>query len=267
MKKIISFITIFSMAVAMIMPMSVYAKPSTHTVTFMYGTKTQKIVVNDGEDVIPPTDTFFPGFVFIGWTDNLKKVKQDRLVYGAYSKTSGMVANPLQTTAYVSSLITQNYASGKRYNSNLSAGWPTIWDSKYPNLIEGEEGKTCAVHWYNGLDGTLWKTDLVQYGTSLAVPINDPYIDGYTFAGWEGSWQNITEDRCIAAHFNPMHRVTFIDTVTGSPFSTVYVEHGGTVDKPLAPEHYGMQFSYYSGVSENVQSDVTIYAFYSNVYN
>ena len=237
-------------------------EPETHIVTFMYGTKTEKIEVDDGDTVIPPDDTFVPGYVFVGWTDSLKKIKSDKVICGIYNKTTGMVANPLMTKAYVTSISTYSYASGKKYTNNLSAGWPVSWKTKYEDLLVGEEGKTCAVHWYNGLTGELWKTDLVEYGTSLAGPINDPCVNGYTFVGWDGSWQNITEDRCISAQFIMQHKVTFIDSLTGAQFLTLYVDHGATVDKPIPPEHSGMQFAYYSGNTEDIQADCFVYAYY-----
>ena len=242
-------------------------KPVEHTVIFKYGTKQKEFKVKDGESVDPPEDTFVPGFIFVNWTAEAKNVKKDMVILGGYRVTLGEPKIPIKTIPYVDNIITTYTTSGLKYNNNPSAGWPISWQTTHPDLIEGEEGKTCCVHWYNGLTGDLWKTDIVEYGSSLPYPIADPYIDGYEFIGWEGSWNNITEDRTIAAQFAKMYTVTFVDTVSNYPFAQQTVSYGSSVDLPVAPSHDGYNFCYYSGNAENVHADITLYAIYERDYD
>ncbi len=236
-----------------------------HTVIFKYGTKQKEFKVKDGESVDPPTDTFVPGYIFVNWTAEAKNVKKDMVILGGYRITLGEPKLPIKTIPYVDSIITTYTTSGLKYNDNKSAGWPIAWETTHPDLVMGEEGVTCCVHWYNGMTGELWKTDVCEYGTSLPYPIADPYMEGYEFAGWEGSWVNITEDRTIAAQFNKVFTVTFVDTVSNYPFATQTVTYGKTVDLPAAPSHDGYNFLYYSGNAENIHGDTTLYAVYERV--
>ncbi len=236
-----------------------------YTVTFKYGTKQKEFKVKEGESVDPPTDTFVPGFVFVSWTGEAKNVKSNMVILGGYRPTLGEIKDPIKTIPYVDSVVTTYTTSGRKYNANKSAGWPVSWQTKLPDLIEGEEGKTCCLHWYNGLTGDIWKTDVVEYGTSLAAPIADPYIDGYEFLGWEGSWVNVAEDRTIAAQFAKIYKVTFVDTVTNYPFDQKTVHYGDTVDLPAAPTHDGYNFCYYSGNGDNIHGDTTLYAVYERI--
>ncbi len=64
---------------------SASAKPKIHTVTFLYGTKTFAEPVYHGDNAIPPTDTFVPGYIFGGWVGNLFNITEDRIILGLYS--------------------------------------------------------------------------------------------------------------------------------------------------------------------------------------
>lgn len=213
MKKIAKLIAA-SMLSAMIMAMAfgsndVYAKnaTATHTVTFLYGGKISIQQVPHGINSPIPTDINVDGYNFLGWVGDVTKVTEDRIILGAYKKKE-----PVETWTVHRSEIVPNSSfpvsiyglnvekqdPTVKFNNNITATAPEWW--KELNLPKGVPGVTCAVHWVNGSTGELWKTDVVPYGYTCPDPGN-PCIAGYEFIGWEGSWENITEDRVIKAWY------------------------------------------------------------------
>jgi LPXTG-motif cell wall-anchored protein/uncharacterized repeat protein (TIGR02543 family) len=71
-------------------------------------------------------------------------------------------------------------------------------------------------------DGSVLKTDTVDYGGD-ATPPTDPTRDNYTFAGWFGNYEDVTENRTITAKY------------TINQYTVTYHRNGGTGDLP-SPE-------------------------------
>lgn len=178
-----------------------------HTVTFMYGTKSSVQQVVDGGNAVIPTDTAVNGFTFLGWTDSAFNVKTDKLILGMYA----------QNTPYAPA--TNSVSTIKKVNDNVSAPFMPWWDG-----TKGVPGVTCVVRWYNGNTNEVWKTEVVPYGATLPDPA-DPCISGLEFVGWEGSWQNITEDRAIRAWYYKTHRVRVHNPMTNE-FEDKWVRDG-----------------------------------------
>ena len=236
-----------------------YAKVM-HNVTYIYGPKSVTVQVAHGKNAPVPTDTDVPGFVFTSWIGSAANVTEDRVILGAYTKLGGVVATqPSQT-------VLQYTSNSKKVNNNKTAPWPEWW--KDLNLPKGEPGKTCAVHWYNGHNGELWKTDIVPYGASLPNP-DHPCISGYDFVGWEGDWTNVTEDRAIRAWYYETNTVKFVDTLDHE--EAYYYEkdsaRSGENAWIDAPSHDGYDFKgyYYSDGTKyegTPSSDAVVYAQY-----
>ena len=192
-KKIVIHAAIAALALISVNTSDVYAagKNAKFNVTFIYGTTINTQQVKRGKDAIVPVDTFVPGFTFAGWTDTAANIQSDKIILGMYTPTKSAVT--------ASTTPTQNGIGGKaiKLNNNVSAPALPWWDMS----LKGVPGKTCVVRWYNGHNGELWKTDVVPYGTTLDDPGN-PCLHGYDFVGWEGSWENITEDRNIRLRCN-----------------------------------------------------------------
>lgn len=160
------------------------AKKPEFTVTYLYGSKNMQQTVIRGENAIAPKDVLVPGYTFIGWSDSGKNIQSDKIILGMYTNN----------TMYKSA--TNASTKSKKINDKISAPGKFWWDLS----IKGVPYETCVVRWYNSKNGDIWKTEVVPYGTTLPDP-PDPTMNGYEFAGWEGSWYNITEDRNIAAYF------------------------------------------------------------------
>lgn len=231
-----------------------YAKAK-HNVTFIYGVKSVTVQVAHGANAPCPTDTDVAGYVFNSWVGNTANVTEDRVILGSYTKIPNTA--PLAATSLT---------GGLKFNNNKTAPWPEWW--KDLNLPKGVPGVSCAVHWYNGSTGELWKTDIVPYGGSLPDPGN-PCISGYQFIGWEGDWTNVTEDRAIRAWYFVQHTVNFYDTLSNDrdwfDQRKAGDQQSAWVD---APGHDGYTFSGYvtsdgkNFNKDSITSDMDVYAIY-----
>lgn len=227
-----------------------------HNVTYVYGTKMVTVQVKHGQNAPVPTDTYVPGYQFTSWVGNAASVTEDRVILGAYSK------DPV-VSAPVAAAVVSDYT--RKFNSNKSAKWPEWWSTL--NLPKGVPGKTCALHWFNEWTGELWKTDIIPYGSSLATP-PDPCLAGYDFAGWEGDWTNVTEDRAIGACYYITHKVKYIDTVDDDVIDVHYVRDGDG-DWVDPPYHSGKKFVGYeqsdgSEFPSAIHYDMDVYAIYKD---
>lgn len=108
----------------------------------------------------------------------------------------------------------------------------------------------------------------VQHGKDAVKPA-DPVIEGMTFVGWSGSFENVTEDRTITAVFNEpivpdtsyspndFHIVT---VVIGDKTSTITVPDGQSANLPTSVEVEGYVFKGWDKDFTNITSDITITA-------
>lgn len=198
-----------AVAITLVNPQTALAakkSSKTFNVTFVYGTNVVTQQVRQGKSATVPTNTAIPGFTFVGWTDTAANIQSDKVILGAYTPVGGTVTTP-----------TALQSKAKKINNNTSAAGEPWWDYS----LKGVPGKTCVLRWYNGHNGELWKIEVVPYGTTLPDPA-DPCLDHYEFVGWEGSWENITEDRNIMASYYHLNKVTLLN-FEGQVYDTIWV--------------------------------------------
>lgn len=116
----------------------------------------------------------------------------------------------------------------------------------------------------------------VRHGGNAEKPA-DPQIDGLVFIGWDGSFENITEDTVITAMFeeafgngngnnnnnNNNNNDTLIHNVTvviADKTTTIQVVHGQSANLPLTLNLDGYVFMGWDKDYTNITSDVTITA-------
>ena len=106
----------------------------------------------------------------------------------------------------------------------------------------------------------------IEHGGNASKP-EDPDIEGLEFIGWDGSFDNITEDRIITALFNEfssdqngsqnMHSVT---VVIGNRSNTIQVEHGKSANLPSTMTVEGYVFKGWDKDFTNITEDTVITA-------
>lgn len=114
----------------------------------------------------------------------------------------------------------------------------------------------------------------VRHGGNAEKPA-DPQVDGLVFIGWDGSFENITEDTVITAMFeeafgngngnnnNNNNNDTLIHNVTvviADKSTTIQVVHGQSANLPLTLNLDGYVFMGWDKDYTNITSDVTITA-------
>lgn len=114
------------------------------------------------------------------------------------------------------------------------------------------------VTFVDGLGSTLKTQDVASGG--YATPPSNPSRTGYTFAGWSGSYTNVTSDRTITATWRiNSYTVSFVDGF-GSTLKSQTVNYGGHATPPSDPERNGYTFLNWSGEYTSVTSNRTITA-------
>ena len=98
-----------------------------------------------------------------------------------------------------------------------------------------------------------------------AVKPEDPVIEGLEFIGWDGSFDNITEDRIITAKFNefapdPSGITHTVTVVIGNKSNTLQVEHGKSANLPMALNVEGYIFKGWDKDFTNITEDIVISA-------
>ncbi|MBQ1977975.1 MAG: InlB B-repeat-containing protein, partial [Ruminococcus sp.] len=127
---------------------------------------------------------------------------------------------------------------------------------------------------FQDADGTLLKTEEVEYGKSATAPANPTAPEGFKFAGWDTEFKFITADTIVTAVYaeiGAQFEVIFVDW-DGTVLSTQVVEAGTAAVAPAAPTREGdAQFSYnFTGWDKDfsqVSDHMTITAQYEQVVN
>lgn len=117
------------------------------------------------------------------------------------------------------------------------------------------------------IDGEETIQEVIHGGN--AVRPEDPNIEGMEFTGWDGSFENITEDRIITALFNGSAPVTTpssdsnthtVTVVIGNRSNTLVIEHGKSANLPATVNVEGYIFKGWDKDFTNITEDIVISA-------
>ena len=108
-------------------------------------------------------------------------------------------------------------------------------------------------------DGTELKTQSVEYGSAATEPTN-PTRSGYTFAGWDKDFSNVTADMTVTAEYTVnTYTVTFADW-DGTELKTQSVEYGSAATAPTNLTRSGYTFAGWDKTYDNVTENLTVTA-------
>ena len=110
-------------------------------------------------------------------------------------------------------------------------------------------------------NGTVLKTEQVQYGGAATAPAN-PTRTGYTFTGWDKAFNNVTADLVVTAQYSiNTYTVTFKDW-NGTVLKTQQVQYGGAATAPANPTRTGYTFTGWDKAFTSVTANLVVTAQY-----
>ncbi|EGN74591.1 hypothetical protein A28LD_1604 [Idiomarina sp. A28L] len=112
------------------------------------------------------------------------------------------------------------------------------------------------------VNGVITETQTVAHGGAAAIP-NTPVVPGYTFTGWDRSFNEVVGDLTVTAVFAiNSFTVTFVDH-DGAVLKTESVAYGSGASAPSVPTRTGYNFSGWDRGFSNITADITVTAAYS----
>lgn len=177
---------------------------------------------------------------------------------GYIVKVNGKQVQKNSSTKYA---FTANTA--QKYEITVSA-YNSAGTSSASNKITVTAQKPRTVI-FKDYDGTVLTTQSVGYGKSATPPKENPTREGYSFAGWDKSYNNVTQDLTITATYKiNTYTVKFTDK-DGNILSTQKVEY---LKDAVEPEDKNVPAGYeFLGWNSkdylSVKSNVTVQGIYS----
>lgn len=137
--------------------------------------------------------------------------------------------------------------------TNLKGGSDRVYQAYYKRQVK-------TVTFVNGYDGTTLDTQKVVYGDAATTPAA-PTRRGYTFAGWDIDYSNVTSDLTVTAQWNiNYYTVTYANGYDGGVISTQSIAFEHDASAPSNPSRTGYTFTGWSGTQTSIDSDRTITA-------
>jgi|GEM_PF-2426836 len=248
---------------------------NTYTVTFKNWNgdvlKTQSVAY--GSAATAPATPTRTGYTFTGWDKSYSNVTEDLIVTATYTINTYTVifknwngdVLKTQSVAYGSAATEPTVPARAGYTFT---GWDADFSNVTGDIIATATFSTNAYSvTFNDWNGDVLKTQNVAYGNSATAPAT-PTRTGYTFAGWDKSYSNVTEDLVVTATYTiNTYTVKFFDKDNNQIGATQTVNYGGNATAPTAPAVTGYTFAGWDKSYSNVTEDLIVTATYTiNTY-
>ncbi len=143
----------------------------------------------------------------------------------------------------------------------------TGWDVAFDNITENIT--VTAVYTINtytvrfeDYDGTLLKLETVDYDSAASAP-SDPSRTGYTFTGWDVTFEAITEDITITALYTINSYTVRFEDYDGTLLKSESVEYGSAATAPSSSSHTGYTFTGWDVDYDYITTNTTVTALYT----
>ena len=251
----------------------------TYTVTFdtAGGSTATPATVAHGGTVTAPEGIEREGYDLVGWYlgetayDFTAPVTGDitlvaRWEIHTYTVTFDTAGGNMATPATVAHGGTVTAPEGIEREGYDFVGWylgETAYDFTTPvtgnlSLVARWQVKTFTVTFFNA-DGSLLKTETVEWGGAATAPVPPAGTETTIFAGWDKAFDHVTENLTVTATYAQKMTVTFKNEADET-LTTVYVPKGHAVTAPtLTPpeEKYELDGYYLGSVSYDFSAPVT----------
>lgn len=243
-----------------------------YTVTFVddSGNVLKTETVSYLSSATPPTASPKEGYVFWGWDREYAEVTSDITVKAIYQK----IKLSVKFVDYDGTILQEREVE---YGDSLSP--PSVperegyvftgWDKPLENIQENltitalYSPKFLTVLFLD-YDGTLLKSETVEYGTSASAPAVEDR-EGYTFVGWDIDFTNVTKDLTVNACYEIKTFTVFFKDYEGNVYKEETVEFGGSIEAPKEPTRVGYKFLGWDKALTNIKSDLEVAPIYEPI--
>lgn len=261
----------------------------TFVVMFYNGSKRVGAIqyVEYGKDAKAPVMAEKVGYTFMGWNDGentgndvYKNVTKDSVFFAEYErKTYGVDFYDGEDKVY--SVIIEHGESVELYlyekDGYIFGGWFTDkeFNIAYDFSSEVESAITLYAKWEEEpdvtytvkflVDGVLYGKEQIVSENTAAIAPAAPQKEGYTFTGWDVSFDVVTSDLTVNALFEKnTYTVTFVYDGKQDVQQIIYNE---SATAPTDVEKEGYTFKGWDTAFDKVSDNITVKAIYEiNVY-
>ncbi|WP_193258306.1 InlB B-repeat-containing protein, partial [Vibrio navarrensis] len=224
--------------------------------------------VNHGSAASAPSAPSRDGYTFSGWSADISSVSSPLDVTAQYTINSYTVtfvdydSSPLgsDTVEYLTAATAP--ADPTRTGYTFS-GWDVAFDSVTADItVTAQYSINSYTVSFVDYDSSPLGSDTVEYLTAATAPA-DPTRTGYTFSGWDVSFDSVTENMTVTAQYTiNSYTVSFVD-YDNSPLGSDTVEYLQGATAPADPTRTGYTFSGWDVAFDSVTENITVTAQYS----
>ena len=227
-------------------------------------------IIDDQGKAIQPKLKEITGYTFTGWDKAFDKVTSDLNIYAKYEKKSYQVTfkdregNTLKTEQV-------------KYGEDATApkapteeGYRYIgWDKDYTKVeedlvVQAKYVKTWKVNFYDQEKKQLGETQLIDdQGKAIAPKTKE--VTGYTFTGWDQTFDKVTSDLNIYAKYaKKQYQVLFVD-YDDRLLKEDTVKYQENATAPGKPTREGYRFIGWDKEYNNITENMIVKAKYEKV--
>ncbi|MGI6618450.1 MAG: InlB B-repeat-containing protein [Bacillota bacterium] len=251
-----------------------------YTVTFVDhdGTEIKKETVEHGSSATAPAAPERAGYTFTGWDIDFTNVTENLTIKAQYEKAEYTLTIEYQYAD--GSIAAKSHTAGLNVGNAYEVVSPEITGyTPDKEIVSGtmpyEDVTITVIYTINKYtvvfldhDGTELKRETVEHGSSATAP-EVPARAGYTFTGWDVTFDNVTSDLTVKATYSINTYTVIFNVGGGSEVAVQTVEHGGKATEPEAPIKEGYTFAGWYADEEfttafnfdtAITADTTVYA-------
>ncbi|MFA9370525.1 MAG: leucine-rich repeat protein [Labilibaculum antarcticum] len=242
---------------------------SIYTVSFedYDGTLLKSEELSYGLAATAPSNPSHTAYTFTGWDVAFDNITEDITVTAEYTINSYTVRFENYDGTMLETQIV-NYNSDAIAPSNPTrTGYSfTGWDVAFENISEDitviaeYSINTYAVR-FQDYDGTLLKSESVEYGSAATAPSNSSHT-GYSFTGWDVAFDNIKANTTVTAEYTINSYTVSFQDFDGTLIESEELSYGSAATAPSNPTRTGYSFTGWDAVFDYITDNITVTAEY-----
>ena len=214
--------------------------------------------------IIPEEEPAKEGYTFSGWSEIPETMPaEDVTVTGSFTINSYNLTYFINdeeyksfTLVYGSEIVPEEEPTREGYTFS---GWSEIPETMpaHDVIVTGTfTGISYTITFI--VDGEVYKTDSIPYGTPLAS-LEVPTKEGYTFSGWSDMPETMPAEDIVVAGTFTINQYLLIYVIDGEEYKSYEVDYDSAITPEPAPTKKGMTFSGWGEMPETMPAhDVTI---------